>query len=139
MRELQPWARKSQGRDQHRARYAAYITSAAWYQRRDEWARDEAARLAPAPIRCRGGCGREWSVERDDLHHCDYTRLGAEAHEDLWGMCRHCHTALHDVLDSSRSWRRLTRPNADLLALAIVQGRSGPAPASRVAGLRDAL
>ena len=139
MRELSPWARKSRGRDAHRARYATYMASPAWFRRRDEWAREEAARLAPAPIRCRGGCGREWSPERDDLHHCDYDRLGDETHEDLWGMCRTCHTQLHDLLDSSKSWRKLPRRTANLHAIAILQSRTTAAPVSRVAGLRDAL
>lgn len=141
MRELSPWARKSQGRDQHRARYATYITSAAWYRRRDEWARAEAARVAPAPIRCRGGCGSIWTPDRDDLHHCSYDRLGDEAHEDLWPMCRDCHSRLHDLLDSSRSWRRIEREQANRLALEILVARHQRrrVVASREPGLRGYL
>lgn len=123
MRELSPWARKSQGRSTHRAFYAGYITSAAWYRRREQWAKDEEARIAPAQIMCRGGCGKPWRVDRDDLHHCDYRSLGDEAHEDLWAMCRTCHTQLHDLLESSRSWRRLPKRQANRQAIAIVAER----------------
>lgn len=123
MRELGRWARKSQGRDRHRAFYARYIESAAWFRRREVWAEAEAERISPAPILCRGGCGTLWRVSVDDLHHCDYARLGNEAHEDLWAMCRSCHTALHQVLESSRSWRKLPKRQANFQAVAVLAAR----------------
>lgn len=133
MRELSPWARKSQGRSAHRAFYADYITSAAWYRRREKWVRDEETRIAPAQVMCRGGCGKAWRVDRDDLHHCDYGRLGNEAHEDLWAMCRTCHTQLHDLLESSRSWRRLPTRQANRQAIAVLTHR-GAAVSLRALG-----
>lgn len=127
MRELSPWAKKSQGRDRHRAFYARYITSPEWYRRRDEWAETESARIEPAPLRCLGGCGELWSVRRGDLHHCTYDRLGHESHEDLWQLCRTCHTELHRLLDSTKSWRKLDAMVANRLALATIQSCSSVA------------
>ncbi|SDQ15196.1 hypothetical protein SAMN04488565_0924 [Leucobacter chromiiresistens] len=123
---MSPWARQSQGRNAHRAFYADYITSAKWYSRRARWALEESTRIAPALILCRGRCGNAWNVDRDDLHHCVYDRLGDEAHEDLWPMCRSCHTRLHELLDSSRSWRKLPKRQANRQALAILAGRNEP-------------
>lgn len=128
MRELSPWARKSQGRDRHRAFYARYIVSAAWFRRRDEWAVAEAARVAPSPVLCRGGCGTVWNVTRDDLHHLDYSRLGNEAHEDLWAMCRSCHNALHRLIESTKSWRRLPKRQANMQGIAVLAARTGTKP-----------
>ncbi|WP_053353948.1 hypothetical protein [Leucobacter musarum] len=130
MRELRRGAKHSQGRDQHRAFYAQYIVSPAWFRRRERWAAEEAARIAPAPIQCRGGCGHQWQAGRDDLHHCSYRRLGDEAHDDLWAMCRTCHTALHRMIESTRSWRRLPRRQANQLAIAVLAGRGRRPPVS---------
>lgn len=123
MRELSPWARKSQGREVWRKRYADYIASAAWYRRRMRWAEDELERIRPARIMCLGECGREWRVTRDDTHHSSYARLGNEDHEDLWPLCRACHDLLHHLLDSSKSWRRMDRRLANQQALLVVQDR----------------
>ena len=136
MRELGPWARKSQGRDAHRAFYATYITSATWFARRAQWAAEELARTSPGPIRCKGGCGKVWRADRDDLHHFDYTRLGNEAHDDLWAMCRPCHTRIHELIESSRSWRKLPKRQANLQALAFM---SAPPQRSVANSLRDYL
>ena len=125
MRELSPWARKSQGRDAHRAVYAGYIVSPKWFARRARWEKDELARTA-GPVTCVGGCGRPWRLNADDLHHCSYDRLGDEYHEDLWPMCRSCHTELHQVLDSSKSWRKLNRASANRQALLQLQRRHSP-------------
>lgn len=125
MRELSPWARKSQGRDAHRATYARYITSREWFQRRERWAEEELARTA-GPVTCVGGCGRQWRLNQDDLHHCTYDRLGHEDHDDLWPMCRDCHTDLHQVLDSTKSWRKLDRASANRQAVMVLQRRHSP-------------
>lgn len=117
MRDLNPWARRSGGRDEYRAFYAEYITSAAWYRRRVLWAEEEIALLpSGAGIVCQG-CKRPWNLTRDDLHHISYERLGDEAHDDLWAMCRTCHFKLHDLLESTQSWRKLSREVANTLAV----------------------
>jgi 5-methylcytosine-specific restriction endonuclease McrA len=119
MRELSPWATRSQRRDAHRARYAAYITSPEWYQRRESWALEEVRRSTEL-IRC-VGCRKRWNLHRDDLHHLSYERLGNEAHEDLWPMCRTCHNRLHDLIESTKSWRKLSRRLANQRGLEVVQ------------------
>lgn len=126
VRELSPWAKRSTGRQQHREMYAAYITSAQWWQRRHRWVEEQRTRMpADHSITCLG-CHRLWRLGRDDLHHITYERLGAEAHEDLWPMCRQCHTDVHDVLDSTKSWRRLPRAQANRLALSCVMDSNHP-------------
>lgn len=141
MRKLSPWAIRSRGRDQHRERYATYMSSAAWFSRRDTWAEQEAAQVGGADkILCTGGCGQHWEVRKDDLHHCTYDRLGNEAHEDLWPMCRDCHTRLHDLMVSTRSWRKLPKQQANAQALQVVRASHNPVePRSNVSKLWDAL
>lgn len=141
MREVSPWAVRSKGREQHRAFYAAYITSADWYRRRVKWAAEEAEFIAPATIVCIGGCGRDWGLSRDDMHHCSYDRLGDEAHQDLWPMCRSCHTHLHEILDSTKSWRKLPRRLANDLALEVLRRDHtvGAAAAKAPGRMRDYL
>ncbi|MBL3685670.1 hypothetical protein D3248_01690 [Leucobacter zeae] len=136
MRELSPWAIRSRGREDHRARYARYIASRAWFARREQWVSDERARTCSQMVRCWGGCGNDWRLERDDMHHVSYVRLGDEAHEDLWPLCRGCHDALHQLMDSTRSWRKLHRELANEQAIAIVRARFSAAPRVR---LRDYL
>lgn len=128
VRTLNAWATRSRGRDAWRAYYATYITSPEWYARRHKWAIEEARRRAGQPIMCAAGCGKAWEVKRDDLHHCDYDRLGDEHHEDLWPMCRACHDALHDLLESTKSWRKLPRRMAGTAALAVLIQHHGGSP-----------
>lgn len=71
---------------------------------------------------CFGGCGHEWNVDRDDVHHMDYTNLGDEAFEDLWPLCRKCHNQIHALLDL-REYRKLARPLANQLALGVLRRR----------------
>lgn len=123
MRELNPWQRRSNGREAHRQFYAKYMRSPAWFSRREQWAEEELALLPVGGTIVCVGCGRGWFVRRDDLHHYSYERLGDEAHEDLWPMCRDCHVLLHEVMRSSRSWRKLATRQANELALAVVQER----------------
>lgn len=140
MRELSPWAIRSGRRDAWRAFYASYITSPKWFHRREAWAREEAAQRGSDVIVCAGGCGAEWTVRRGDLHHRSYDRLGEEAHEDLWPMCRPCHTRLHDIIDSTRSWRRLPRELANDRALAVVHAEhTGASAETGARSLRDYL
>lgn len=144
MRELNPWARRSNGREAHRQRYAAYMRSTAWFKRRERWSDDAAGLLSEGSggIACLG-CRQGWKVERDDLHHLTYARLGNEAHADLWPLCRTCHTRIHSLLTSTRSWRRLTRLQANFLALEHVQNerteRPDAAGRSGTGSLRDFL
>ena len=64
------------------------------------------------------------------MHHRSYIRLGHEARHDLIPLCRTCHDALHRVLESDPSWRRLDRGQAtDLIVRALrhkVQGGLAP-------------
>ena len=143
MRELKAGAIRSKGRDQHRARYAAYISSSAWFARREEWAAEAVLRAGSPTIHCTG-CKKPWKLDRDDLHHVTYDRLEHELHEDLWPLCRQCHTTIHELMDSSKAWRRLSRRHANELAIAKLRDRiAGGTPAERqaraVRGLRDFL
>lgn len=122
MRELNPWAVRSRGRELHRAKYAAYIQSEQWFARREAWAAAEVDKNPSVDLTCLG-CGNAWSLGRDDLHHIDYTRLGHESDSDLWPLCRSCHDHIHLLLDSTRSWRRLNMRQANFLALQILQSR----------------
>lgn len=125
VRELSPWATRSGGRQVRRDWYAAYITSAEWYRRRVRWVEEETQLIpAGAGIDCLG-CLKPWVLARDDLHHVDYARLGAEAHEDLWPLCRNCHTALHELMRSTSTWRKLPRRIANTVALAYLQDLIG--------------
>ena len=91
------------------------MASQQWFALRERWAADWAARDGTEP-HCLI-CGAEWSL-CDDLHHRTYERLGREADRDLIPLCRSCHSALHRVLESDRSWRRLNRAQAtDLIVL----------------------
>lgn len=139
VRDLSPWAKKSQGRSQYRAKYADHIQSPVWFQRRDTWAAEELRRRGDKGIVCLG-CGKPWQLHRDDMHHANYQRLGHEAHEDLWPLHRGCHTRLHELMSSSRSWRKLGREFAGRQALLLVQRDHGGIPLDRAAkSLRDYL
>lgn len=125
MRELSPWAIRSNGRQEWREFYASYISSPKWFARREQWAEEEMRLSGGDALSCRADCGRTWSLDRGDLHHCNYDRLGNEAHEDLWALCRACHDTIHRLLDSTRSWRKLDRQLANQQALRILQTRHG--------------
>lgn len=120
MRELRPNQQRSLGRALHRKKYAAYMNSPEWFRRRSRWYEDELQRSEADVVACRG-CGTEWTLTRGDLHHIDYGRLGDEAHADLWALCRYCHTGMHELIESSKSWRKLPRRHANELALQIWQ------------------
>lgn len=105
MRKLSKHARKSALREEYRARYAAYITSAAWRAVRVGWLEEFRLRNVVEPS-CEV-CGRDWELARDDLHHHTYDRLTAELFEDLAPLCRPCHGLVHDTIRSSRHWPRM--------------------------------
>ena len=123
------------GQDARRTFYDYYITSDQWRARREAWAAWRAGGLFGKPIRCYG-CREAWILERDDLHHCDYDRLGAEANEDLWPMCRSCHEKLHQLLHAFPSYRRMPRRQANTLALGALSANPGD---DGLTSLRDAL
>jgi 5-methylcytosine-specific restriction endonuclease McrA len=105
VRKLSKHARKSARRQEYRARYAAYITSAAWRAVRLGWLDEFRLRndLEPTCV----VCGRAWELAQDDLHHHTYDRLTAELFEDLAPLCRSCHGLVHDTIRSSRHWSRM--------------------------------
>jgi hypothetical protein len=105
MRQLSKHARKSAKRDEFRARYYAYISSAAWRAVREGWLQEYRVRFDSEPV-C-AVCGEEWKLNRDDLHHHTYDRLTAEAFEDLAPLCRADHTRVHEVIRRSRHWGRI--------------------------------
>jgi 5-methylcytosine-specific restriction endonuclease McrA len=110
MRSPRPGSRWSLKRMARRCRYAIYIESEPWYQRRQRWRAEWVARTGTEPT-CLA-CGTEWTLRAGDLHHRSYGRLGTEAFEDVIPLCRACHTAVHDVWDGSPAWRRLGRRQA---------------------------
>ena len=105
MRKLSKHARKSARREEYRARYASYITSAAWRAVRVGWLDEFRLRNGCEPS-CEV-CGRGWELARDDLHHHTYDRLTAELFEDLAPLCRPCHGLVHDTIRGSRHWARM--------------------------------
>ncbi len=110
----------SAGRLQRRCRYATYIDSRAWLDRRQRWYADQ-LRLAGAVPAC-AVCGRPWRLRADHLHHASYARLGHEAHADLIPLCRAHHRALHRLWDASPAWRRLGRARATAGIIAALRG-----------------
>lgn len=105
MRELDKHARRSAKRDQFRARYNAYVSSAAWRAVRRGWAEEYRQRHAAEPA-CEV-CGGDWKLSVDDLHHHTYDRLTEEAFEDLAPLCRRCHDLVHDTIRRSPHWARM--------------------------------
>jgi hypothetical protein len=109
-----PWSTR---RIHRRAAYCNYMASQQWFARRERWEMEWVARHGTEP-HCLI-CDVEWAL-CDDLHHRTYDRLGCEGHQDLIPLCRSCHGALHRILETDRSWRRLNRAQAtDLILLAL--------------------
>jgi 5-methylcytosine-specific restriction endonuclease McrA len=111
MRPPRPGSRWSRRRVARRARYAHYIQSRAWWRARADWYATHTADPARGQPHC-AGCAAPWLLDRDDLHHTTYHRLGHERSADLIPMCRACHSRLHDVWDTSPAWRKLGRAQA---------------------------
>jgi len=106
-------------------RYDTYIDSEAWRYRREEWAAEH-LRRSPGPIVC-AVCGQPWNIRRDDLHHVEYSRLGAEQHDDLMPLHRQAHDDVHDLLDRLRLRWRMPLHLANAHVLAVLRRRS-PCP-----------
>ena len=118
MRDPRPGLIWSIGRLRRRAAYCDYMSSPQWFALRERWAKDWTTRHCIEP--CCLICGVPWLLERGDLHHRSYSRLGHERSRDLIPLCRICHMALHRVLEFDRSWRRLDRAQAtDLIVKAL--------------------
>ena len=93
------------------------MASQRWFALRERWAADWVEMHGTEP-RCLV-CDVEWAL-CDDLHHRTYERLGSEARRDLIPLCRSCHGALHRMLETDRSWRRLDRSQAtDLIVVTL--------------------
>lgn len=75
----------------HSRAYRSYIASPAWRARRDAY-------FARWGRYCRGCFTRR----RIHLHHGDYSQLGNEPDEALWGLCASCHRLAHRYFDSGR-------------------------------------
>lgn len=120
VRRLEWWEKTSTVREVSRAKYAHYMRSAAWFNRRRKWLRDEQARTGHTQVYCVGGCENKWTLN-DDLHHATYARFGDEAHEDLWPMCRFCHSWIHQEIRGNRSYRKLADYTASSAALQLLR------------------
>jgi hypothetical protein len=117
MRSPRPGLAWSTGRIHRRAAYCNYMASEQWFALRERWVADWVEDHGNQP-HCLV-CGAEWAL-CDDLHHRTYERLGREAGADLIPLCRSCHGALHRILETDRSWRRLNRAQAtDLIVLTL--------------------
>ena len=68
--------------------YESYVKTDCWQIRRDAYV----SRYGPA---CEV-CGN--SIDGLDVHHLTYERLGVELDDDLMGLCRLCHSAVHGVV-----------------------------------------
>jgi len=112
MRQAHPGSRWSRARLDRRRRYAAYIDSEAWFQRRECWYEQWLQQVGSKPV-CLV-CEQPWTLRSGDLHHRSYDRLGDEAFTDLLPLCRDCHTRLHDLWDCSPGWRKLGRSQATI-------------------------
>ncbi len=111
-----------------RAVYQSYLASRAWRDRRRAW---YAAWLTKAgiPPTCLV-CDHQWSPKTGHLHHLTYVRIGNEDDTDLVPLCSRDHRRLHDVLESSLSWRRLGRAQASIGIITMLQRRHSSQRAS---------
>lgn len=121
MRDPRPGLVWSTGRLARRAAYCDYMASPQWFALRGRWAKDWKAHHGVEP--CCLICGTRWSLERDDLHHRTYARLGHEGSRDLIPLCRICHGALHRVLEFNPSWRQIDRVQATDLIVKVLRRR----------------
>ncbi len=111
-------SRWSNGRITRRSRYAAYLDSVAWRDKRREWYQHWTSTQSCAPA-CM--VGYRWSLRSGHLHHLTYLRLGAEEPEDLIALCPAHHARLHQVWDCSTQWRRLGRTAATVGIIAMLR------------------
>lgn len=123
MRPPRSRAKHSQVRGAARARYALYMDSPAWWERRRQWlANYRQAHNGQNPTCV--VCDKPWIGRHGDLHHRTYEHLGCERNDDLIPMCRSCHDRLHAVIDFSLSLRKLNRSGATDLSIKLLRERS---------------
>jgi 5-methylcytosine-specific restriction endonuclease McrA len=123
VRDPRPGLAWSAHRTAVRAGYGGYMGSPEWFRRREWWLEEyRAARSGQEPV-C-AACGAPWTLRDGDLHHRSYARLGEEGWRDLTPLCRACHDAVHVLLESSPSWRRLPRDQATDLIVAKLTRRN---------------
>jgi len=124
LRETRAGLAWSEGRLRRRAAYATWMASPAWMARRRAWRDSWVSSQGREPV-C-AICRAPWTLERGDLHHRSYDRLGAEADQDLIPLCRTpCHDAVHRVLEANPAWLRLGRARAGDAIVARLQRRAG--------------
>ena len=80
MRDLAKGERRTGRRGRARSRYADYMASPQWRQRRIRWVEEYRDRFGTHPS-CTI-CGGPWALKRDDLHHHDYAQLGDEPFDE---------------------------------------------------------
>ena len=125
MRPPRPGLAWSPARAGRRAEYAAWMSSAGWWQARRRWRDTWIARFGAEPT-C-AVCGAPWTLRHGDLHHRSYDRLGHERFDDLTPTCRRCHRTVHLILESQPAWRRLGRAQATDLIVAQLSRSSAAA------------
>ena len=121
MRRPRPGSRWSRGRITRRARYAAYMGSVAWQEKRRYWYQHWRSTHHSAPV-CLV-CGCRWSLRSGQLHHVTYMRLGNEEPDDLVPLCAAHHARLHQIWDGSSQWRALGRAAATYGIIALLRRR----------------
>lgn len=113
-----------------------YLTSPAWFARRDRWFRENSA--AGGDLRC-AGCRRPAPKRHLELHHVSYDGVvdnggswqAREQHGDLIPMHPACHELLHRLIDRDPVLsRHRSRQRATELALRGVHARFGEAVTS---------
>jgi len=104
---------------ERKRRYDKYIDSSLWRSRRAAWVAVERERVGSriVCVVCRG----EWVFGSDDLHHVDYTRLGAERHHDLVPVHRVAHDQIHALIDGFHLTRRVPLRLANRHAISILR------------------
>ena len=123
MRDPRPGLSWSRGRVLCRQRYETWMASRSWLEQRRRWREAFVAvhRVEPS---C-AVCGTPWTLGHGDLHHRSYDRLGRERVGDLVPLCRSCHGRVHQILESTPSWRRIARSQASDEIVGRLRARAG--------------
>ena len=119
MRAPRRSSRWSRRRLQRRGQYDAYLNSAAWYCKREQWYFQWQQETGTEPL-C-AVCGQVWTLREGHLHHRTYTRLGHELLTDVVPLCATDHARLHDLWDAHPSWRTTGRATATLGIIAALR------------------
>ena len=119
MRAPRRSSRWSRRRLQRRGQYDAYLNSAAWYRKRQQWyiLWQQETGTEPSCV----VCGQVWTLRYGHLHHRTYARLGHELLTDVVPLCPADHTRLHDLWDAHPSWRTTGRATATLGIIAALR------------------